>query len=107
MTERREFAAKLLLLSFVALFVIFFSRPHGIKAPKIGELAPAFSLQNAAGKPVTVADYRGKILVLNFWASWCGPCVEELPSLNKLAERYRGKDVHILGVSVDEDLQIH
>lgn len=103
MTERREFAAKLLLLAFVGLFVIFFSRPHGIKAPKVGEPAPAFTLQDPGAKAVSAADFKGKILVLNFWASWCGPCVEELPSLNKLAARYTGKDVHILGVSVDED----
>jgi cytochrome c biogenesis protein CcmG, thiol:disulfide interchange protein DsbE len=103
MTERRELAAKLTLLGFVALFVIFFSRPHGTRIPKLGELAPAFALQKDDGRPLRLGDYRGKIVVLNFWATWCPPCIDEMPSLNRFAERYAEKGVQVLGVSVDED----
>ncbi len=103
MTERSELAAKLTLLGFVALFVIFFSQPHGIRVPKLGELAPAFTLHKDDGKPLNLADYRGKIVVLNFWATWCPPCIDEMPSLNNFAERYAGKGVEVVGVSVDED----
>lgn len=103
MTERNEYAAKLILIGFVALFVIFFSLPRGAHTPKLGELVPSFSLLKDDGKPLTLADYRGKILVLNFWASWCAPCVDEVPSLNQFAQRYSGKGVEVLGVSWDED----
>lgn len=103
MTARGEVAAKLTLLGFVALFVLFFSRPHGTKAPKLGEEVPNFTLQRDDGKPLNLTDFRGKILVLNFWASWCGPCVDELPSLNSLSDQFADKGVQVLGVSVDED----
>src|ERR1035437_3119800 len=104
MTGRSEIAAKIILLGFVALFVVFFSRPHGQnRAPKLGELVPAFTLPKDDGKAVTLADFRGKILVLNFWATWCPPCVDEMPSLNRLAERYSDKGLEVVAVSVDED----
>jgi cytochrome c biogenesis protein CcmG/thiol:disulfide interchange protein DsbE len=104
MTERSEFAAKIMLLGFVALFVVFFSRPHGgNRAPKLGEAVPGFSLPQDEGKAVNLADYRGKILVLNFWATWCPPCIDEMPSLNRLAERYSAKGLQVVAVSLDED----
>ena len=104
MTGRSEFAAKILLLGFVALFVVFFSRPHGVnRAPKLGEMVPAFTLPKDDGKVVTLADFRGKILVLNFWATWCPPCIDEMPSLNRLTERSSGKGLEVVAVSLDED----
>ena len=102
MTLNRAISAKIVLLGFVALFVIFFSRPHG-RPPALGELAPNFTLAKDNGQAVNLTDFKGKIVVLNFWATWCEPCVEEVPSLNHLADRYAGKGVVVLGVSVDED----
>jgi thiol-disulfide isomerase/thioredoxin len=63
--------------------------------------APQLVLVDATGKPWNLADLRGKVVVLNFWASWCGPCVEELPVLNKLAGEPGGKLV-VLGVNYKE-----
>ena len=103
MTVRSELAAKLTLLGFVALFVVFFSRPHGTHSPKLGELVPNFTLQQDDGKPLNLTDYRGKIVVLNFWATWCGPCVDEIPSLNHFSDRFKDQGVAVLGVSLDED----
>ncbi len=54
-------------------------------------------------RKVTLHDLRGQIVVLNFWATWCPPCVEEMPSLEQLQERYKGKGVVVLGVSIDDD----
>jgi cytochrome c biogenesis protein CcmG, thiol:disulfide interchange protein DsbE len=104
MTVRGATIAKLALLAFVAAFVIFFATPRGqFKALALGDVAPNFTIRQESGNVVALADFRGKIVVLNFWASWCAPCVEELPSLNRLADRYKGKDLVVLGVSLDED----
>jgi cytochrome c biogenesis protein CcmG, thiol:disulfide interchange protein DsbE len=104
MTARQELAAKFTLMGFVLFFVLFFTRPQGqFKAVKLGEQVPNFTLRKDDGQVASLADYRGKILVLNFWASWCGPCVDELPSLKQFAERYNDKGVVVLGVSLDED----
>lgn len=65
-----------------------------------GAPAPAFALTTAAGHPVTLRSFRGKVLVLNFWAAWCQPCIEETPSLNALAAKLQGRPIQILGVAV-------
>lgn len=65
--------------------------------------APANSFQNADGKPVRIGDFRGKVVVVNLWATWCAPCVLEMPTLAKLAEAQKGRDVVVLAVSVDRD----
>lgn len=63
--------------------------------------APATPFVDAAGKTHTLADFKGKALVVNLWATWCGPCVEEMPTLAKLAEETRGQNVVILPISLD------
>ncbi|WP_434423565.1 peroxiredoxin family protein [Nannocystis pusilla] len=66
--------------------------------------APEFSLQDRAGQTVNLADLRGKFVVINFWATWCEPCIREWPQLDRLAERLADRDdVVILAVSVDQD----
>ncbi len=68
-----------------------------------GDQAPEFALTSDAGRPIQLQDFAGKFLVLNFWATWCPPCLEELPSLNRFHIRYAPQGVVVLGVSVDED----
>jgi thiol-disulfide isomerase/thioredoxin len=63
---------------------------------------PALVFNNLSGQPHTLADYRGKIIVLNFWATWCLPCREETPMLSKLATSYADKDIAFLAVSLDD-----
>lgn len=65
-----------------------------------GEAVPAFRFQDGAGKPVTLADFRGKPVLLNLWATWCAPCVREMPTLDALAAR-DGAALHVLTVSQD------
>jgi peroxiredoxin len=72
-------------------------------AVAVGDEAPDFRLASDNGRPVQLEDYRGKFLILNFWATWCPPCVDELPSLNRFSQRFSDKDVVVLGISVDED----
>ncbi len=62
--------------------------------------APDFSLKAADGKVYSLSAYRGKAVLLNFWATWCPACVEEIPSLKALAQRYKGK-LQIISVSID------
>ena len=108
MTARQEYVAKLTLLGFVTFFVIFFSSPYGkYTAPALGETVPNFTLRNETGKVVALSEYRGQFVVLNFWATWCPPCLEEMPSLNRLAEKYQGKGIQVIGVSVDENQEAY
>ena len=72
-----------------------------------GDTAPNFTITTDSGKTVTVHDFGGKLLLLNFWATWCPPCVDEIPGLNELATRLGPKGLVILGVSVDKDEQLY
>ena len=65
--------------------------------------APDFSLVNDQGIGVSLDDYEGKVVLLNFWATWCPPCIQEMPSLNATYERFREDGLVVLGISVDED----
>lgn len=69
----------------------------------VGDTAPTFKVVTDNGKTLTRADFGGKLLVLNFWATWCPPCLEELPSLNQFQKQMAGSGVVVLGVSVDKN----
>ena len=73
------------------------TKPDGINKP-----APDFTVKDS-DRSVTLSQLRGKIVILNFWATWCPPCVDEMPSLVQLQKKFRGTDVTVLAVSVDDD----
>ena len=75
---------------------------HGSEPPSIGIPAPDFTIQDT-DHTVSLHELRGKIVVLNFWASWCPPCVEELPSLVQMENKVKDRGVIVLGISVDDD----
>ena len=64
--------------------------------------APEFSIQDLSGKVLSLADYKGKVLVLNFWATWCPPCRREIPDFIEAYKELKGEGLEIVGVSVDE-----
>ena len=74
----------------------------GSRPPRIGTSAPDFTVQDS-GRKITLSQLRGQIVVLNFWATWCAPCVEEVPSLVEMQRRMKAKGVTVLAVSVDVD----
>ena len=73
----------------------------GLQVAK-GLPAPNFSLPDLDGKMVSLSDYRGKVVLLNIWATWCPPCVEEMPSMEKLYQELQAEGFEILAVSIDE-----
>lgn len=73
----------------------------GIQPTRAGAKAPNFSLEDLRGKKSELKHYRGKVVFLNFWATWCGPCKEEMPSMEELCKRFKDKDFVFLAVSVD------
>ncbi len=74
-----------------------------IKPPAVaaGTPAPKFSFPDLDGKIVSLSDYKGKIVLLNIWATWCRPCVSEMPSMAKLYNKFKKEDFEILAVSID------
>jgi cytochrome c biogenesis protein CcmG/thiol:disulfide interchange protein DsbE len=75
---------------------------RGSRPNRIGTAAPDFAVQDADRK-VTLNEFHGRVVVLNFWATWCAPCVEEMPSLVQLQQHFKDRGVTVLGVSVDVD----
>ena len=72
-----------------------------------GDKAPFFSITTDDGRKITTADFGGKVLVLNFWATWCPPCVREMPSLSEFARVMRPQGVVVLGVSIDKNREAY
>lgn len=72
---------------------------------KEGKPAPAFVLKTDQGRKVSSTDFGGKVLVLNFWATWCPPCVEEVPSLNRFQQKFASSGVVVVAVSIDKNDQ--
>ncbi|HEX7157338.1 MAG TPA: TlpA disulfide reductase family protein [Burkholderiaceae bacterium] len=74
-------------------------------ADSAGGAAPDFTLRAVAGPNVRLQEQRGQVVMLNFWATWCAPCRQEMPRLDRLYERYRAAGFTLLGVNVDDDPQ--
>jgi len=76
---------------------------HALKSEKDRQTAPDFTLKDATGKTVKLSDYRGKVVVLNFWATWCGPCKIEIPWFMEFEQKHKDQGFAVLGVAMDDD----
>lgn len=94
----------LTLLTRHALVALLLSLGAAVQAaPAVGSLAPDFTLRSVDGPNLRLGEQRGQVVLVNFWATWCGPCREEMPQLNRLYDKYKGAGLVMLGVNVDED----
>lgn len=69
----------------------------------VGQLAPAYHAVSLTGDSVSLAGYRGKVVLLNVWATWCGPCRSEIPQLRLIDAKYRGRGLRLVGVTIDAE----
>ncbi len=79
------------------------SKNFNQEKPEVGYLGPGFTLRNLKGNYESLEDYRGQVVILNFWATWCAPCRVEMPSFEKLYRRYRSEGVTVLAVTLDKN----
>lgn len=97
------------LSSLKALSTVFFAvlllATTQVSAVEIGKPAPDFTLKSMAGKNLSLNEQRGKIIVINFWASWCGPCRKEMPVLETFYGKYQDLGVSVWGVNVEQESQ--
>lgn len=101
-------AAILIILTIAGVLILLLlnrNRPY-YKSVKmvpigIGILAPDFTFPGLHGKNVSLSDYRGKVVLVNIWATWCTPCVDEMPSMEKLYQKLKSENFEILAVSID------
>jgi peroxiredoxin len=99
-------ALKLLVLAAIVGGTVFFAIQSRQPGPvETGDPAPDFTLPSLNQQPISLSSFRRGVVVLNFWATWCPPCVEETPSLRRFADELRGSGVTVIGVSVDQDAQ--
>ena len=101
----RLLAAAIVLLAGALVWVV--AGTMDVHVTNAGDQAPDFKIVGDDGRTYTRADFGGKLLVLNFWATWCPPCIEELPSLNAFQRRFANSGVVVLGISVDKDEKLY
>jgi peroxiredoxin len=89
--------------TFMALVFSVFAASSLASSGMEGQPAPDFSLKSSTGENLRLSEYRGDVVMINFWATWCGPCRQEMPLLDELYSRYQRVGFNLLGVNIDDD----
>lgn len=87
---------------FIVLTLFITINAHAVS---VGDTAPDFTLKNMQGKNMNLTEQRGNIMLINFWASWCGPCRKEMPVLQALEDKYKDLGVQVWGINVEQESQ--
>lgn len=90
-------------LAFCAALLVFVSNGSIASSGLAGQAAPDFVLKSTTGENLRLSEYRGDVVMINFWATWCGPCRQEMPLLDDLYNRYQRVGFNLLGVNIDDD----
>ena len=81
------------------------SKTQGIKPEElIGKLAPDFTVKDLDGKELSLKDFRGQVVLIDFWATWCGPCIKEMPKVKKTYAKFKDQKFAIIGISLDRSI---
>ena len=89
--------------AIVALILSVFAATSLASSKLEGQTAPDFALKSSTGENMRLSEYRGDVVMINFWATWCGPCRQEMPLLDELYQRYSRVGFNLLGVNIDDD----
>jgi thiol-disulfide isomerase/thioredoxin len=98
----------LIYILFTFIIIASFYQKIGInkKGLSVGrEAAPSFTLSDPEGKEISLSDFKGKPVVLNFWATWCPPCIAEMPALNTISDSYKDSGVIVIGINSGESVE--
>jgi len=102
--KRVKYKMPIWIVGFISVFLFSFGCQKEVAA---GPKAPDFSLPDLSGKTVTLEQYRGSVVILDFWATWCPPCRASIPELVKLQDKYKDKGLVILGISTDDQRKVN
>src|SRR3954467_11637526 len=98
-------ALRILLVLLISTFVGVIAYSLRDTSAKEGGPAPDFAIRADSGDSVTPVSFGGKVLVLNFWATWCPPCIQEIPSLDRFQKQFAGSGVKVVAISIDKNPQ--
>ena len=93
---------KMTLLILLASGMLVTGCTGPVEAPQIGKLAPSFQLDDIDGKSVSLSDFRGKPVLINFWATWCYPCRSEMPYIQQIYDEWSGQGLVVLAINIGE-----
>jgi len=105
MSSKRILIYAVVALCLLGLYVAGRRTAHKPKPAASGNEAPDFTLTDLEGHRLTLSDYRGKVVLLDFWATWCGPCRTEIPHFVEMQNKYGPQGFQVIGISMDDDVK--